>query len=137
MGLRLLIIDDSPAMRTFIRRVIALSGVETESIAEAANGKDALESLACRQVDVILCDINMPVMNGEQFLSELTQHPEFKGIPVVVVSTDSTTASVGRTRHLGAAAYVRKPFTPEMLRDALEFAVTQRTRSGGLRVPLP
>ena len=71
-------------------------------------------------MDVILTDINMPVMNGEEFLTEVAARGDLKTVPVVVVSTDSTGMRMERMMSLGAKGYVKKPFSPESLREELE-----------------
>jgi two-component system chemotaxis response regulator CheY len=71
-------------------------------------------------VDLVLTDINMPVMNGEDLLRAIRTDARFSRIPVLVVSTDSTHTRVASMMELGAAGYVKKPFTPEMMREALE-----------------
>lgn len=123
MPSRLMIVDDSPVMRAFVKRTVALSGFETSEILEASNGREALDRLRARAgappVDLILTDINMPVMDGEQFISELKADPSLHAIPVVVVSTDSTENRVGALLRLGASDYVRKPFPPERLSEVL------------------
>jgi two-component system chemotaxis response regulator CheY len=120
MALRTLIVDDSPVMRRFIRRTMEVSGIEVESYRQACNGQEALDQLRLEPADVVLSDINMPGMDGEQFLRELVADPALRGIPVVVVSTDSTEHRVAQMMALGARGYVRKPFAPEMLRTELE-----------------
>lgn len=120
MGYRVLIVDDSPVMRKFIRRVIEASGFAVERFAEAGDGEEALAVLAREPVDTVLTDINMPRMNGEQLLRSLEGDERWKRIPVVVVSTDSTGLRMDRMRQLGAKGYVAKPFVPEALRDVLE-----------------
>lgn len=116
----ILIVDDSPAMRSFIRRVIQLCAFGECEFSEAGNGREALDSIAERCPDVVLTDINMPVMNGEEFLTSLAGESQTKRPPVVVVSTDSTHTRVDRMLRLGAASYLRKPFTPEAMRQVLE-----------------
>jgi len=120
MAYRVLIVDDSPAMRKFIRRVIDISGFDCSLQLEASNGREALDVLSREWVDLILTDINMPVMNGEQFLRELEKDEALRQVPVLVVSTDSTLQRVQQMLGLGARGYVTKPFTPEMLRSQLE-----------------
>lgn len=115
-----LIVDDSPAMRSFIGRVLDLSGMEIGARLEAGHGAEALEILDKSWVDVILTDINMPVMNGEEFLTQVASRGDLKAVPVVVVSTDSTGMRVDRMMSLGAKGYVKKPFSPESLREELE-----------------
>lgn len=120
MGLDVLIVDDSPAMRSFIGRVLDLSGMEIGERLEAGHGAEALEILSKSWVDVILTDINMPVMNGEEFLTAVCARGDLKTVPVVVVSTDSTGSRMERMLSLGAKGYVKKPFSPELLREELE-----------------
>jgi two-component system chemotaxis response regulator CheY len=120
MAYRVLIVDDSPAMRAFVRRVMDLSGFDLSTCLEAANGEDALALLAAEWVDAILTDINMPEMDGEEFLRHLSQDELLRSIPVTVVSTDATENRISRMLALGARGYVVKPFTPEVLRAELE-----------------
>lgn len=120
MAYDVLIVDDSPAMRSFIGRVLGLTGMEIGERLEAGHGREALEILGRSWVDVILTDINMPVMNGEEFLEQVAARGDLKAVPVVVVSTDSTGTRVERMMSLGARGYVKKPFSPESLREELE-----------------
>ena len=123
MSLRIMIVDDSPAMRTFIGRIIQLSGLDVACCIQASNGMEALNLLREQLVDVVLSDINMPVMDGEQLLRELANDAALRKVPVVVVSTDSTDLRRKRMLELGARGYVRKPFAPETLRYELEMAL--------------
>ncbi len=120
MSYRVLIVDDSPAMRTFIRRVMESSGFELASCYEAGNGEEALALLCTEWVDVILTDINMPVVDGEEFLRRLSREDLLRSVPVVVISTDATKHRAERMFALGARGYVTKPFRPEDLRAELE-----------------
>ena len=120
MGFRVLIVDDSPAMRSVIRRVMVLSGFDMDECLEAGNGGEACLVLKQRTVDIILTDINMPVMNGEQFLNSIRGDSSFGAIPVVVVSTDATEHRIRKMLELGAQGYITKPFFPESLRAELE-----------------
>lgn len=91
-----------------------------DRLLEAANGKEALEILRRERADLVLTDINMPSMNGEEFVAEVEADTNLRSIPVVVVSTDSTQQAVRRMIQLGARGYVAKPFEPEILREELE-----------------
>jgi two-component system, chemotaxis family, chemotaxis protein CheY len=117
---RILIVDDSPAMRSFIRRVIQLCNFGECDFSEAGNGREALASIDRNCPDIVLTDINMPVMNGEEFLTQLQVERPTRRPPVVVFSTDSTHTRVDRMIKLGAASYLKKPFTPESMRQVLE-----------------
>jgi len=120
MGYRVLIADDSPVMRSFVRRVIELSGFELAECFEAANGAEALETLRSEWVDAILTDINMPVVDGEELLRRLAVDDLLRAIPAIVISTDATRNRIERLMALGARGYVTKPFLPETLRSELE-----------------
>ena len=117
--MRILIVDDSVPTRRFIRRVAELTGLSFTHFEEAGHGVEALERLAANDFDLVLIDINMPVMNGEQFLAAMRAQPGYEQIPVVAISTDATVDRIARMRALGANGYITKPFTPEALRDQL------------------
>jgi two-component system, chemotaxis family, chemotaxis protein CheY len=120
MAYRVLIADDSPVMRSFIRRVIELSGFELSECYEAGDGEEAMGILRSEWVDAILTDINMPVVDGEEFLRRLSADPMLRSMPVIVISTDATRNRIDRLMALGARGYVTKPFVPETLRAELE-----------------
>jgi two-component system chemotaxis response regulator CheY len=120
MAFHLMIVDDSPSMRAFIVRVIWLSGLEVGLCMQASNGQEALDLLQQNWIDIVLTDINMPVMNGEEFVCELEKDEMLRTIPVLVVSTDGSEHRVQRMMSLGAKGYVKKPFTPELLRKSME-----------------
>jgi two-component system chemotaxis response regulator CheY len=123
MPFNVLIVDDSPAMRSFIRRVLDLSGFPVGICAEASDGQEALDLLRGQSIDVILTDINMPRMDGEEFLRRRAQDPHMRSIPALVISTDRTASRVHRMLALGASGDVQKPFAAEGLREELERAL--------------
>ena len=120
MSYRVLVVDDSPAMRGFIFRVLNLSGFDCGPCLEAGNGKEALDLLDDEWVDVILTDINMPEMDGEEFVRRLKENDRLCSIPVLVVSTDGTERRLDQMMAIGADGYVKKPFLPETLRKELD-----------------
>ena len=120
MAFQLMIVDDSPAMRAFILRVISLSGLEIGQCMQASNGREALDLLRKNWIDIVLTDINMPVMNGEEFLRCMANDEMLRTIPVLVISTDGSEHRVEQMMALGAKGYVKKPFTPELLRSNME-----------------
>jgi two-component system chemotaxis response regulator CheY len=85
MAYNVLIVDDSPAMRLFVRRVVDMSGIDRGVCFEAGNGQEALAVLRKERVDVVLSDINMPVMGGEQFLRQVEADEKLCTVPVIVV----------------------------------------------------
>ena len=123
MAYNVLIVDDSPAMRSFVRRVLDMSGLEIGQCMEAENGQVAVDVLRADWIDVVLTDINMPVMDGDRFVRVVKADETLSQIPVVVVSTDRTESRVQQMMDLGASGYVTKPFMPETLRDAIETAL--------------
>ena len=120
MAFDVLIVDDSAAMRRFIRRVIEVSGFNVGKYLEADHGKAALRELDCHWVDIVLTDINMPEMDGEAFVREMRGRAHLGSVPVIVISTDATDWRIDRLHELGAQGYVTKPFAPERLREEME-----------------
>jgi two-component system chemotaxis response regulator CheY len=118
-----MIVDDSPVMRSFIRRTVVIGGLEVGRCLEAGNGEEALALLRSNTVDVILTDFHMPVMDGEQFVQNLRRNGELRRVPVIVISTDTTHKRMSRLQSLGVHGYLCKPFTPEKLAHMLSDAV--------------
>jgi two-component system, chemotaxis family, chemotaxis protein CheY len=86
-------------------------------VREAGNGAEALGALQASGVDLIVCDINMPVMGGIEFLRRLPDVPNARGVPVVVITSESRESYVLQALSIGARAYIRKPFTPAQVRE--------------------
>ena len=114
---RALIVDDSAVMRKIIERCLRQAGVPLVAVLEAGNGDDALKVLAQNQVDIILSDINMPVMNGLEFIRHLGAVENSRGVPVVMITTEAGEAQVLEALSHGAKGYIRKPFTPEQVAE--------------------
>ncbi len=127
MAYRLLIVDDSPAMRSYIRRVIDLCGFDVSNCFEAGGGEEALGVLRREWVDAILTDINMPGMDGEELLRRIAAEDLLRGVPAIIVSTDATRPRIERMMALGARGYLTKPFRPEDLRTELERSLEARS----------
>ena len=129
--MRILIVDDSAMMRAMIKRVIKLADVAVEDILEATNGAEALELLKQHDVQLLLTDINMPVMNGAEMLREISLNDRWRNLNRVIISTDGSTVRREEAEELDVRCYLEKPFSPEVLRDVLneladnEFAETE------------
>jgi two-component system chemotaxis response regulator CheY len=115
--LRVLIVDDSSVMRTIVERALRSAGLELSEVLEATNGAEGLIAAEKGGLDLILSDINMPVMDGLEFLRNLRTIGVAKGVPVVMISTEGNEAHVVEALSLGARGYLRKPFTPEQLKE--------------------
>lgn len=120
MGARVLIVEDSLVMRSVLKKVLKMAGMDVSRYFEAANGKDALEILNKEWIDVIFTDMHMPVMDGLEFLGELNRDDLLKRIPVILVTTEGRPEIIRKAVALGAAAHIRKPFQPETIRRILE-----------------
>ncbi len=116
MNCNLLIVDDSPILRMAIKKVAKLAGMDEDHIFEAGNGQEALAVLETVWIDLVLLDLNMPVMDGEQFAVELRKRPDLNDVVVVVVSTESNKKRLDHMQELGAVESLHKPFEPEDLR---------------------
>ena len=116
MRFNVLIVDDSAVMRKMILRTLQLSGLPMGEVHEAGNGQEALDVMDAEWIDLALVDINMPVMNGEEFIRRVRKSPEFRDLSIIVVSTESSETRIEAIRGLGAL-FVHKPFTPDTLRE--------------------
>jgi two-component system, chemotaxis family, chemotaxis protein CheY len=114
-----LVVDDSAAIRKILQRVLHQTGMGIHTILEAGNGQEALEILQKQQVGLVLTDINMPKMDGLQLLAALKSSPAWRDIPVVMITTEGGETKVGEAVRLGAAGYVRKPFTADQIKEKL------------------
>ena len=115
----ILIVDDSAAIRKILQRVIRQAEIPIANVIEAGDGKEALEALKTNTVGLILSDINMPNMDGIEMLRNIKANDAWKSVPVVMVSTEGSQAKVLEAVQLGAAAYVRKPFNIEQIKEKL------------------
>ena len=115
----ILVVDDSAAIRKILQRVLKQTGIPIRFVHEASDGQEALDLMKTRRVDVILTDINMPRMDGVQFLAAVKNAEQWHRIPVLMVTTEGSEASVGEALRLGAAGYVRKPFTADQIKEKL------------------
>jgi two-component system chemotaxis response regulator CheY len=106
-------------MRQVIRRTIQISGFNVGEFFEVNNGKEALDLLENEWVDVILSDINMPVMDGITFIRSLQKEIITANIPVIVITTEGREACLKKFLDLGVRTYLQKPFKPETIRNKL------------------
>ncbi len=125
MSYNILVVDDSDVIRAMIARTLRLAEVPVAHLHEAANGREALDVMRESWIDLVLADINMPVMTGAEMIEHMREHPATSDIPVIVVSSEGATARIDELTKSGITAWVRKPFTPEEIRDVI-VALTER-----------
>ncbi|MCF8025532.1 MAG: response regulator [Desulfobacteraceae bacterium] len=120
MGKAVLIIDDSTTMRKIVNRSLRQAGLEFDTVLEAGDGQEAIDLLASQKPDIILSDINMPNMDGIEFLKTKAADASIKDIPVVMVTTEGGSEDmVEQSMSLGASGCVKKPFTPDQVNEVL------------------
>jgi two-component system, chemotaxis family, chemotaxis protein CheY len=118
-NVRVLIVDDSSVMRKIVDRLLRQAGMNMAQVLEAGNGEEALGVLNQERVDLILCDINMPVMDGLEFVKQLSAIDNAKGVPVVMITTEGSEAHVVQALSSGARGYIRKPFTADQVKEQI------------------
>ena len=123
MSLNILIVDDSSLTRKAIRRIIDMIDLGVEQILEAENGSEALKVLDTANIDLVLADLNMPEMTGIEMIYRMRDNEATKDIPVVLVTTESSTTRIEGLLANGAKAYLHKPFTPEELKKVITQAL--------------
>ena len=119
MGMNILIVDDSSVMRKILERSLR-QAVPTgiDEVIEAGDGAEALTKLEGKTVEVVFSDINMPNVNGLDFLRRLKETPH-KDVPVIMVTTEGGEKTVMEAIALGARGFIRKPFTPQQMESTL------------------
>jgi len=119
MAKNVLLVDDSSTMRKIISRSLRQAGLDFGEIYEAGDGQEALAMLEKESIDIVLSDINMPNMNGIEFLREKNNRPGIKDIPVFMISTETGDDIIGEAKSLGAIGALKKPFTPDKVNEVL------------------
>lgn len=114
---RTLIVDDSSVMRKIVERSLRQAGLDPLVVFEAGSGTEGLEVLRGKQVDLILSDINMPSMDGLEFLRQIHVQNLAPGVPIVMITTESSEEHVKQAIAAGARGYIRKPFTAEQVKE--------------------
>ena len=115
--MRALVIDDSRAMRSILRRILGQAGFD---VVEAEHGQEAIELLQAGPLPAVaLIDWNMPVMNGLEFIEAVRDREEWRGVTLMMVTTEGEQGNIVRALAAGAHEYVIKPFTPEVILDKL------------------
>ena len=116
MSLTILTVDDSRTMRDMLMLALKSAGFD---VVQAIDGVHGLEVLASSSPQVIITDINMPRMDGFGFIEGVRRDDKYRGIPILVLTTESDDSKKARARQAGATGWIVKPFSPEKLVDAI------------------
>ncbi len=119
MSRRILIVDDSAVMRKIIVRSLGQAGFAFDEVLEASDGYEALHQVKTARPDLVVSDVNMPNMDGFEFVRALNEMNLDPPIPVIMITTEGTEAKIEEARSYGVKGYIAKPFKPEQLREAL------------------
>lgn len=112
MGHTILTVDDSASMRQMVTFTLTGAGFE---VVEAVDGKDGLAKLAGKKVNMIITDLNMPNMDGIEMILNIRAMPEYKFIPIILLTTESQDEKKKEGKAAGATGWIVKPFKPEQL----------------------
>ena len=116
---RIIIADDSTTARMFIKRCLQIIGLGDAEIIEAEHGKEALTAAKAQPVDLLLTDLNMPVMDGETLVKWVKASPKLCDLPVVVITSAGNPAKEAQLLELGAHRVLNKPVSPPVMMEAL------------------
>ena len=119
MGYTVLLVDDSDTIRGALAKAFTMAKLPMDEVIHARDGREALDTMRRRWVDIVLTDIHMPGMGGDELLRQAKADPSLKAIPVAVVSTEGSTTRIAALREMGMSDYLRKPCRPEEIRDLL------------------
>ncbi|MEJ2199509.1 MAG: response regulator [Desulfuromonadaceae bacterium] len=117
---RIVIADDSATARMFIKRCLEIIGFSDATLVEAADGKEALTKIKEAPTDLVITDLNMPVMDGETLIKWIVANPKINQVPVLVVTSAGNPAKEAELLALGAMAILSKPVSPPALLEKLE-----------------
>ena len=119
MDFNILVVDDSQMVRAVIAKTLQLAEIPVKELFQAANGKEALDILGNNWIDLVFADINMPVMTGVEMIEIMHENGLLQTVPVIIVSSDGSSTRMDQLKAKGVTAYIRKPFTPELLKSVV------------------
>jgi two-component system chemotaxis response regulator CheY len=117
MAKTILVVDDSASLRQVVKMALTGAGY---TVLDAVDGKAALELLDGRSISMAICDVNMPVLNGIEFVKAVKLLPGYKFMPIMMLTTESQDAAREKGREAGARAWMVKPFAPSQLVKAVD-----------------
>lgn len=116
---KILIVDDSETVRDVIAKTLEITGYPESAVVHAANGKEALQQISKEKIGLVFSDLHMPEMNGVEMITLLKSQGATRHIPIVVISSDGSTARMNQLQEDGVVDYISKPFTPEQVRGVI------------------
>ncbi|MDR2733486.1 MAG: response regulator [Spirochaetota bacterium] len=119
MAYNVLLVDDSVTVRAVMTKTLKIAQIPLGELFTAGNGKEALDVLKEKWVDLVITDLNMPEMTGFELVDAMFVHEQYKAIPVIVVTTEGSTTRIDDLKKKGVRGYVRKPFTPEQIGEMI------------------
>lgn len=125
MTLNLLVVDDSSVMRRIILRSLKEAGITIGEFLEASNGYEGLSHLVDKKIDVVLCDLNMPEMDGLEFIQRVKELSLPQPVPIILITALATDRRVHEGLNCGARDYILKPFTPEALLEKIKSVLAE------------
>ena len=125
MSYNILIVDDSKTVRSMIAKALGIADLPLDQLHQAENGSQALDLLREHWIDLVLTDINMPEMDGMELVRTMSEDQILQGIPVVVISTEGSQERIDELKQRGIRGYLRKPFTPESIKDLVQSILVQ------------
>ena len=123
MAFNILIVDDSSTMRGMVKKVLGMTQLPLGELWEASNGREGLEKMRANWVDLVLADLNMPDMTGQEMIDEMKRDPLLSALPVVVVSSEGDKTVLEHLAQKGVKEIVQKPFEASLLRQVIERAL--------------
>ena len=120
MNFNILIVDDSDTTRALIRRALQMADLNLATPLEAPNGKVALQIIQANHIDLVLADLHMPEMNGVELAHAILGNPATRAIPVAIISAEPSATRIAELRKAGVKGYLKKPFTPESIRNLIK-----------------
>jgi two-component system, chemotaxis family, chemotaxis protein CheY len=118
-SIRVLIVDDSAVIRKIVGRCLRHAGIDLQGVMQASNGMEGLAVIRKGAVDLILSDIKMPAMDGLEFLQGYRTLENAKNTPVVMITCEGSESRVVEALPAGARGYIRKPFTPDQVKERI------------------
>jgi two-component system chemotaxis response regulator CheY len=119
LAYNVLLVDDSVTVRAVMTKTLKIAQIPLGELFTAGNGKEALDVLKEKWVDLVITDLNMPEMTGFELVDAMFVHEQYKAIPVIVVTTEGSTTRIDDLKKKGVRGYVRKPFTPEQIGEMI------------------